>query len=252
MKKYTLHAEKRTLVGRKVKNLRKAGKLPATVYGKKVASQSLTVGSDDFLKVYKSAGETGLVELLIEGKKGSSGLPAGRQVLIHTVQRHAVTHAPLHVEFLQVDLKEKVKTRVPLAFIGTPPAVSQKIGILLTVLDEVEVEALPTDLPEHIEVDVSGLDAVNQELKIADVKIPSGVTVLSDAGLTVVKIGSVVSKEAEAQAAADAAAAAAAAPAEGAAGTVAPTAETPKPTDAAPLSGVKAPPAKAPEEKKEK
>ena len=244
MKKYTLHAEKRTLVGRKVKNLRKAGKLPATVYGKKVASQSLTVGSDDFLKVYKSAGETGLVELLIEGKK--------RQVLIHTVQRHAVTHAPLHVEFLQVDLKEKVKTRVPLAFIGTPPAVSQKIGILLTVLDEVEVEALPTDLPEHIEVDVSGLDAVNQELKIADVKIPSGVTVLSDAGLTVVKIGSVVSKEAEAQAAADAAAAAAAAPAEGAAGTVAPTAETAKPTDAAPLSGVKAPPAKAPEEKKEK
>ena len=208
MKKHVLKAEKRTLVGRKVKNLRKAGQLPGTVYGKKVASQSLTVGSDDFLKVYKGAGETGLVELLIEEKKGSP-------VLIHTVQRHAVTHAPLHVEFLQVDLKEKVKTRVPLAFVGTPPAVSQKIGILLTVLDEVEVEALPTDLPEHIEVDVSGLDAVNQELKIADVKIPSGVTVLSDAGLTVVKIGSVVSKEAEAQAAADAAAALAAAPAEG-------------------------------------
>ncbi|MEK7119728.1 MAG: 50S ribosomal protein L25 [Patescibacteria group bacterium] len=249
MKKYTLHAEKRTLVGRKVKNLRKAGQLPATVYGKKVASVSLTVGVDDFLKVYKSAGETGLVELLIEEKKGSSG----RQVLIHTVQRHAVSHAPLHVEFLQVDLKEKVKTKVPLVLVGTAPAVAQRLGVLLTVLDEVEVEALPTDLPEHIEVDVSGLDAVNQELTIADVKIPSGVAVLSDAGLTVVTVGSVVSKEAEAQAAADAAAAAAKAPAEGTPTSVGTPAETAKPTDAVPMSvGVKAPPAKAPEEKKEK
>lgn len=242
MNKHVLKAKKRTLVGRKVKNLRKAGQLPATVYGKKVASQSLIVGSDDFLKVYKSAGETGLIDLTVSDTV--------HPVLIHTVQRHAVTHAPLHVEFLQVDLKEKVKTRVPLAFVGTPPAVSQKIGILLTVLDEVEVEALPTDLPEHIEVDVSGLDAVNQELKIADVKIPSGVTVLSDAGLTVVKIGSVVSKEAEAQAAADAAAAAAAAPAEGAPLSGA-GAETAKPADAAASDAAKAAPTKAPEEKKE-
>lgn len=240
MNKHILKAEKRTLVGRKVKNLRKAGQLPATVYGKKVASVSLTVGSDDFLKVYKRAGETGLIDLTVSGTV--------HPVLIHTVQRHAVTHAPLHVEFLQVDLKEKVKTRVPLAFVGTPPAVSQKIGILLTVLDEVEVEALPTDLPEHIEVDVSGLDAVNQELKIADVKIPSGVTVLSDAGLTVVKIGSVVSKEAEAQAAADAAAAAAAAPAEGAPTSVGTGAAAAKPADAAASDAAKAAPAKAPDE----
>ncbi|MBI5448910.1 50S ribosomal protein L25 [Candidatus Gottesmanbacteria bacterium] len=207
MKKYTLSAEKRTLVGRKVKNLRKQGLLPATIYGRKVTSVTLTIRADDFAKLYKSAGETGLVELTAAG--------AVHPVLIHTVQRDAMTHAPLHVEFLQVDLKEKVKTKVPLAFTGIAPAVAQRLGVLLTVLDEVEVEALPTDLPERIDVDVSGLADVNKELKVSDVKAPSGVVILSDPALTLVKIGSLVSKEAEAQAAADAAIAAAAVPAEG-------------------------------------
>ena len=206
MKKYTLQAEKRTVVGRKVGKLRKAGAIPATVYGKKIKSVSLVVAADTFAKLYQEAGETGLVELTV----GSVVVP----VLIHSVQLHPVTRALLHVEFFQVDLKEKVKTRVPVVLSGEAAVIREKTGVLLSVLDEVEVEALPTDLPDRLTLDVAGLTAVNQELKVGDIPVPAGVTVLSDAGLTVVKISALVSKEAEAQAAEEAAAAAAAAPTE--------------------------------------
>ena len=128
MKKHTLTAEKRTTIGRKVKQLRKQGKLPATVYGKKVKSESLVVAADTFGRVYSEAGETGLVELMV----GTEVKP----VLIHTVQKDPVYGQFLHVEFFQVDLKEKVKTRVPLVFVGEAAAVANKSGVLLTILDE--------------------------------------------------------------------------------------------------------------------
>ncbi len=205
MKKYKLQATKRELFGRKVKKIRREGLLPATVYGKKIKSASLAVDQSAFAKVYADAGETGLVELNL----GSEIRP----VLIHNVQIDPVDSAPLHVEFFQVDLKEKVRTKVPLVFVGESPAVAQKQGVLLTVLDEVEVEALPTQLPEKIEVDVSGLTQVNQEFKVNQLSVPAEVTLLTEGELTVVKIGALVSREAEAEAAAEAAAAAAAAPA---------------------------------------
>lgn len=200
MKKHSLSASKRDLLGRKVKKLRASGQIPATVYGKKVESASITVSADDFTKTYNEAGETGLVELSV----GSSV----RQVLIHHVQKDPVTRAILHIEFHQVDLKEKVHANVPLVLVGESPAIMEKRGVLLTILDEIEVEALPTDLVDKIEVDVSKLSEVNQEVKIGDLTIPAGLTVLSDATLTVVKVGSLITKEAEAEVAAEEAAAA--------------------------------------------
>lgn len=250
MKKHSLTATKREVVGRKVKKLRASGQIPATVYGKKVASVSIAVPADAFAKTYDEAGETGLVELSVSG--------AVRPVLIHTVQKDPVTGETLHIEFHQVDLKEKVHTRVPLVLVGESPAVAEKRGVVLTILDEIEVEALPTDLVDKIDVDVSGLSEVNQEVKITDLKIPKGLTVLSDAELTVVKVGSLVSKEAEAEAAAEAAAVAAAAAeaaaAQGAPGEAAPPAEEGKaPADQPARAGepVQAgKPKEAPEEKK--
>ncbi len=203
MKKHALTAEKRDLVGRKVKNLRKEGKTPATVYGKDIKSVSLTVGHDAFVKVYAEAGETGLVELSVGGEV--------RPVLIHTVQKDAVKNNLLHVEFYQVDLKEKVHAKVPVEFTGVSAAQTNKVGVLLTIADEVEVEALPTDLPEKIMVDVSHLAEVDAEVKVKDLVIPHGVTILTDAEQSLVRVGSLVSKEAEAQAAAEAAEAQAAA-----------------------------------------
>lgn len=233
MKKHSLSAIKRDSLGRKVKKLRKAGELPATVYGKNVASASLTVRAEAFDNVYAEAGETGLVELSVGG--------AVRHVLIHHVQKHPVTGAILHVEFHQVDLKEKVHAKVPIVLVGESSAVSEKRGVLLSILDEVEVEALPTDLVEHIEVDVTPLSDVGQEVKVNSLTIPMGLTVLSGAELTIVKIGSLITKEAASEAAAEAAKAAEAA-----------TAETPS-TDAAatPAAEGSAPAEKPKEESKE-
>lgn len=211
MKKYTLTAKKRDVIGRKVKSLRAAGALPATVYGKAIESVSVSVPTDAFVKVYNAAGETGLVELAVDGDV--------RPVLIHSVQVEPVDNKLLHVEFYQVNLKEKVKTNVPLELTGEAPAVVNKVGVLLTITDEVEVEALPTDLPEKILVDVSKLAEIDQEIKVADLAIPEGVTVMTDGAQSVVRVGSLVSKEAAAEAAAAEAAAQAAAAEAAAAGT---------------------------------
>lgn len=203
MKSHTLDATARTTYGRKVKKLRSEGLLPATVYGKKVKSISVSVSTEAFEKVFQAAGETGLVELSVAGEK--------RPVLVHTVQRDPVKGQILHVEFHQVDLKEKVTAKVPVAFTGDAPAVVNKVGVLLTILDEIEVEALPTDLPERLTVDVSKLAEVDQEITVGDVSIPTGVTFLTAKDQSVVRVGPLISKEAEAQAAAEEAAAKAAA-----------------------------------------
>ncbi len=234
MKKHSLSASIRTVAGRKVKALRRQGEIPATIYGKNIKSVSVSVPNEAFVKVFAQAGETGLVELSVDGSV--------RPVLIHTVQKNPVNRQVLHVEFHQVDLKEKVHANVPVEFVGEAPAVVKKVGVLLTILDEIEVEALPTDLPENLAVDVSNLTDVDQEVKVSDLRVPSGVTVLTAQDQSVVRVGPLISKEAEAQAAAEAAAAAAkaaeaaaAAPAAGAAPAEgAPAAETPKPSEPAP------------------
>jgi large subunit ribosomal protein L25 len=230
MKKYSLTADARELVGRKVKSLRAAGKIPATIYGKDVKSVSVAVDATAFEKLYAQAGETGLVELSLGGTI--------HPVLVHTVQRDPVKRHFLHIEFHQVDLKKNVHAKVPVEFVGEADAVTQKVGVLLTILDEIEVEALPTDLPESLSLDVAKLAAVGEELKVSDIKVPQGVTILTPLDQIVVKVDSLVSKEAEAQAAADAAAAAAAAaeaaPAEGEAPA---EGATPKEAEAAPAEG---------------
>jgi len=203
MKTHTLVGQKRTVTGKKVKSLRREGLVPATVYGKKVKSRSVSVSADAFAKIYSAAGETGLVELSVDKEMSP--------VLIHSVQVDPVYGKTLHIEFHQVDLKEKVHAKVPVELIGESPAVAQKLGVLLTVLNDIEVEALPADLPEKITLDVSTLAEVNQELKVSDAPISKDVTVLSDGSLTIVKVGSLVTKEAEVQAAAEAAQAAEAA-----------------------------------------
>ena len=217
MKKHSLRAQKRNLVGRKVKTLRSHGLIPATVYGNKVKSMSVSVPTEAFTTVFQAAGETGLVELSVDGDI--------RPVLIHTVQKNPVKRNILHVEFYQVDLKKKVKTNVPVEITGEAPATTTKTGVLLNLVDEIEVEALPTDLPDKILIDVSALAEVGQEIKVQDISAPSGVTILTDPNQGIVRVAPLVSKEAAAAAVAAAAAAAAKAEEQVAAAAVA--AETP-------------------------
>lgn len=202
MQKHTLRVEKRTVLGKKVKKLRKDGFLPANVYGKDIKSTSVQVKKSEFDTVFKEAGETGLVDLKLDGEN--------RPVLIHNVQYDYMTHSPLHADFFQVNLKEKVKTMVPLVVIGEPKAVVDKIGLLMQQVSEIEVEALPTDLPENIEINVEHLAQIDEQITVGDLKKPAGVEILTDEGQVVVKIGELVSKETLEQLAADAAAAEAA------------------------------------------
>ncbi len=203
MDKISLNAQKRTVLGRKIKKLRKEGMLPANIYGKKVKSQAVTVKFSDFESVFKKAGETGLVDLTIDKDV--------RPVLIQNVQYDPVSDRILHADFYQVDLKEKVTAKVPVELSGTAKAVANKIGVLLTLLDEVEVEALPVDLPEKIVVYVDDLSEVDQVIKVSDLKVDSQVKILTPTDREVVKVAPLVSKEAEKQAAEEEAAKAAAA-----------------------------------------
>lgn len=201
VEKLKLSATKRNIVGRKTKKLRREGILPGNLYGKKIASCSLQVPEKDFVLVFSKAGETGLIELTLENKK--------HPVLIHHIQYHPVTNCPLHADFFQVDLKEKVATRVPLTIISEAPAVKDKIGTLLQLISEIEVEALPTDLPDKIEVNVDKLVAVDQSIKVAELVVGDKIKILTSPNLEIVKVAPLVSKEAEKMAKEEAKAAAA-------------------------------------------
>lgn len=190
MEQTALKAQKRSVLGRKVKALRKQGVTPAHVFGKKVKTEHVQVQTGEFAKVFEKAGETGIIDLAVDGKK--------KPVLVKNVQVHPVTDQPLHIDFYQVNLSEKVKVDVPLEIVGESPAAQKKIGLLLTPVSELEIEALPTEIPEKIEVDVSTLDEVGKEVKVKDLKVDrSKVEIHTDDELVVVQIGELVTKEME-------------------------------------------------------
>lgn len=184
MKHPQLHAEKRTVLGKQVKKLRREGLLPANVYGHDLASVALQLKAADFADIFKEVGETGLIDLEVDGKK--------HPVLVKNLQLEFRNHSPLHVDFYQVNLKEKVKTMVPLVIVGEPKAVTEKLGTLIQPLNEVEVEALPEALPENIEVNVENLAAVDEQILVRDLPVAEGVTVLTDPEQLVAKIAEIV------------------------------------------------------------
>jgi len=181
MNKHVLKAEERALSGRKVKVLRKQGLVPSNIFGKKIESKAVQIDLKEFQEVYKEAGETGLIELSMGGEK--------RPVLVHGLQVNAKTDQILHVDFLQVDLKEKVEAQVPVELIGESPAEKQSLGTVVQYINEVTVEALPTDLPEKFEIDKSDLVEVDQALYVKDLKIDSSkVEIKTDPEELVVKV----------------------------------------------------------------
>jgi len=202
MKHEKLKVEKRKVLGKQVKKLRRDGIIPANVFGKKIKSQSVQADAKEFAAVYKEAGETGLVDLDLDGKI----IP----ILIQNVHTNFRGNV-LHADFYQVDLTQKVKASVPIEIVGEPFAVTEKVGILMNILTEIEVEALPEELPEKIEVNVEHLKNIDDQITVTDLKVPTGVTVLTDAAQVVSKIAELVTKEAAEQAAEEAAAAEAAA-----------------------------------------
>jgi len=182
MGKIVLEASKRDIFGRKVKVLRSQGMLPANVYGKKVKSLAIAVLANDFIKAFKVAGATNLIELKVESEDKS------RQVLATNLQKDPVTDQPIHIDFHQVDLTVKVVVAVPIEVHGEAPAVKEKGAVLIRLLDEVEVEALPQDLPDRIDVDVSGLTEFDDSIQIKDLKVSEKVTLKAPAEEAVVMV----------------------------------------------------------------
>lgn len=166
-----------TLVAKKrdakedVAEMRKAGEIPAVFYGMGRESTSVAVSKIAFKKVWEQAGESTPVKI---------STPAGDiDVLIHEVQTNPVSDEPTHIDFLAIDMKKKVKVGIPLVFEGISEAVKGGLGILVKVLHEVEVEALPNDLPHNISVDISSLKTIQDVILVSSLKVPAGVLVLA-------------------------------------------------------------------------
>lgn len=157
-----LIAEKRTTFGKKNKALRKEKKLPGVIFGKGLESISVTVNTHDFTKVFAQAGETELVDLNVVGTTS--------KVLIKEIQYHPITSEFLHVNFHKVNLKEKIQAEIPIEIVGEEnnDLIKSNEAILLLILNEVAIEALPTDLPNSFAIDVSELSEIGQGVSISE------------------------------------------------------------------------------------
>ena len=168
---FILTAKIRKDLGRKTKNLRKNDILPAVFYGPKIKEPlSIELSLKEFEKIYQQAGESTLISLEIGEKKSP--------VLIHEVQRDPLTGTPIHVDFYQPRLEKEIVAKVPLVFEGEAPAVKDLGGTLVKDISEVEVKALPQNLPKEIKVDVSNLKTFEDNVLIKDLKTPEGVKIL--------------------------------------------------------------------------
>ncbi len=189
MNKFVLKADKRALLGSKVKKLRRQGIIPANVFGRTVDSQAIQVSEVEFNRVYKDAGETSLIWLKIEGEDKE------RPTLVKAVTMNPVSGSKQHIDFHQVNLKEKVTANVPVEVTGEVQLVKDGLAVLDINLHEVEVEALPTDIPESITVDVSTLVEIGDHVLVSNLKVPSDVTILTDPEQLVITIGAPMKEE---------------------------------------------------------
>lgn len=192
MDRLSLSAEERIILGKKVKALRRDGKLPAHVFGKGIEGENVLVSQKDFVKTLKVAGETGLIDLKI-------GTEKVRPVLVREVQYDVISGEPIHIDFFQVNLTQKVKVSVPIALIGEEPeSVHLGESIVLQTISEVEVEALPADLIEKIEVDISTLKAIDDAITIGQLNYDKSKLAISAAEEeVVVKLAPAVTAEME-------------------------------------------------------
>jgi large subunit ribosomal protein L25 len=166
-----LAIEKRE-AGKGVDTLRASGRIPAVMYGPKFASTSISMSATDFEKAFREAGESTVITL--------AGNDITEDTLVHEVEYHPVSGVPLHVDFYVIEKGKKVQVAVPLEFVGESSAVKNGAD-LIKVMHEVEVEAMPKDLPHNIEVDISVLATNDAQIHAKDLPIPSGVTLITDA-----------------------------------------------------------------------
>lgn len=175
----TLKIKQREFLGKKAKKLREAGVLPAVLYGGE-KSQNIELDLKEFQKIWKEAGESSLIELDAGNQK--------KTVLIKEIQTDPVKDIPIHVDFYAVKMDKPIKAAVPIDFVGESPAVRNLGGSMVKVMHQIEVEALPADLPSKLEIDVSKLAVIGDRFSVSDFKLPESVKILADVADIVVFI----------------------------------------------------------------
>lgn len=176
-----LKSEKREVFGKKVRTLRNQGLVPAVVYGSK-DNVPLTLKLSDFKKVFKNSGETALVRLFIGGSASA------KNVLVYNISHNPITDEINHIDFREVEMDEKITAKVPLVFIGNSLAVSDLGGVLVKAIQELQIRALPSDLPHQIEVDISSLKTFDDNILIKDIKIYKNVEILDNISTSVASV----------------------------------------------------------------
>lgn len=168
---YTLQAEQRETFGKKVSALRDQSRIPAVVYGPGTENVNISLGLQEFEKVYRAAGESTLIDLVVAG-----GQPV--KILIHDIQRDALSNKAVHADLYRVNMKEKLTTHVAFEFVGESKAVKEKGGILVKNISEVEIRCLPTDLVSEIEIDLTPLADLESVIRVKDIALPKGLELM--------------------------------------------------------------------------
>ena len=194
----SLSAKIRKETGKKTKAIKDSGRIPAVVYGHGIKNVLLEINYKEFQKVFNETGESSLVELHVEGEKD---LPADRQekrlVLVHEIQKDPITDKFIHIDFFQTSLKEEVEVKVTLVFEGVSLAVKDLGGTLVKNISEIEVKALPQNLPHEIKVSVDGLNTFENRILIKDLILPDGVKISARPDEVVVSVASPAKVEEE-------------------------------------------------------
>lgn len=178
-----LQAQVRTITGKQVQSLRREGWVPAVLYGPSVQSRPLQLRAKESELVIRQAGTSHLITLNIAGEK-----PV--QVIVRDLQRDVLTQALIHLDLYQVEMTKTLTVEVPLVLVGESPVVKRGEGILLQGTQTVEIECLPGDLVDAIEVDLSVLKEIDQQIAIRDLAVPSTIRILSSPDEMVVRVAS--------------------------------------------------------------
>lgn len=163
----------REKAGVQLEEQRKKGLIPAVLYGHKVAPSLFWVNYLDFERLYRTAGESTIIDVEVEGKKDVSAL-------IHDVARDPQSNRFIHIDFYQVRMDEEIDADIPLEYIGESEAVKAHGGILIKSLDEISIKCLPKNLPRSIQVDITILRTFEDQIKIKDLVLPQGVAIDED------------------------------------------------------------------------